>query len=70
MTATELKDLFESQLASGTEKVYYMTQDGASASVLSHDIRQASWEDLLVSLAGYTYETTDTGSRVPRWKKD
>ncbi len=76
MTATELEQLFSTQLATGPKKVFYMTQQGGpeitqiQASVLSHDTEAGTWDDLLASLAGYTYQDSVGNANWPRFKKD
>ena len=76
MTATELEALFKDQLDSGHPKVFYMTQQGGpevhqiTASVLRHDTTAGTWDDLLASLAGYTYQDTVGNGKWPRFAKD
>ena len=76
MTATELEALFEAQLIHGPQKVFYMKQQGGpeihqiTASVLSYDTNAGDWDDLLASLAGYTYQDSVGESKWPRFKKD
>lgn len=76
MTATELQELFKTQLDLGSTKVFYMTThtDPAShqtqASVLKHDTEAGTFDDLLASLAGYTYQDSVGEAKWPRFKKD
>jgi len=77
MTATELQQLFEAQLNDKQrKKVFYMTVQGTPditgvrAQILAHDLTADSWDDLLASLQGYTYQDTVGDGNLPRFVKD
>lgn len=76
MTSTELQELFKAQLDAGGKKVFYMTVQGGpemhqmSASILKHDTEAGTFDDLLASLVGYTYQDTVGQAHWPRFKKD
>lgn len=76
MTATQLQELFETQLATGAKKLFYMTvQPGSevgqlTASILKHDTELGTFDDLLTSLSGYTYQETVGNANWPRFVKD
>ena len=76
MTTTELQALFKHQLDAGLKKVFYMIVEGGpevhqiTGKVLTHSTEQASFDDLLNSLTGYTYQDSIGESQWPRFKKD
>ena len=76
MTVTELQELFKTQLDTGAKKLFYMTvQDGdepgqLTASILKHDTELGTFDDLLASLSGYTYQETVGNANWPRFVKD
>jgi len=71
MTATELQALFETQLSSGSKKVFYLQQDTATTmSVLKHDTEMSTFADLLESLAGYQYQESVGQTQWPRFVKE
>lgn len=71
MTATELQALFETQLAQGSKKLFYLRQDTADTmSVLRHDTETGSFDDLLLSLQGYTHHESVGESQWPRFIKE
>lgn len=76
MTVQELQELFKTQLDAGGKKVFYMTvQNGSESnqltvSILKHDTDAGTWDDLLASLSGYTYQETVGNAHWPRFKKE
>lgn len=76
MNTIELQELFRKQLICEPAKVYYMKQYGGpeihqiTAQVLSHDVKNATFDDLLADLEGYTYLDSVGNDDWPRFKKD
>lgn len=76
MTAQELEQLFKTQLDTGAKKLFYMTiQPGVdghqlTGSILKHDTEAGTFDDLLTSLSGYTYQETVGNANWPRFVKD
>lgn len=75
MTVEQLQDWFKTQLDAGQTVVFYMTmQSGAdgqlTGSVLKHNTESAAWEDLLASLAGYSFQEIVGSGAWPRFSKD
>lgn len=76
MTVTELQALFETQLAAGANRLYFMKQQTQTetgqitVSVESHDTTQASFDDLLASLNTYTLDHVVGHDNWPLFLKD
>jgi hypothetical protein len=76
MTVTQLQELFKTQLDTGAKKLFYMTVQGGSemnqltASILKHNTEEGTFDDLLASLNGYTYQETVGNASWPRFVKD
>ena len=70
MTTIELQELFRKQLICEPKKVFYMKQQGEAVSVLSHEIDNNTFQDLMNDLAGYTYQDSVGNDSWPRFVKD
>jgi len=83
MTTTELQQLIEAQSTAWqqknvtwTGKMFYMTVQGGpditsvQSHILTHDFTIDSWDDLLASLRGYTYQDTVGDAKLPRFVMD
>lgn len=76
MTVIELQELFRTQLICDPAKVFYMKQQGGpeihqiTAQVLSHDVKNNTFADLMADLAGYSYQDSVGNDLWPRFKKD
>ncbi len=76
MTVIELQELFRTQLICEPKKIFYMKQQGGpdvsqiTASVLSHDVENNTFHDLMEDLKGYTYQDSVGNDNWPRFVKD
>ena len=76
MTVIELQELFRTQLICEPEKVFYLKQSGGpephqmQVQVLSHSIKDNTFNDLQADLAGYSYQDSVGNDNWPRFVKD
>jgi hypothetical protein len=70
MTIIELQELFRTQLICEPRKVFYMKQQGSAVSILSHDVDNNTFQDLMNDLVGYTYQESAGNDNWPLFVKD